>query len=79
MDKREITEFAQKNGYDDAIYLGKWRDYETYEPIIEGPSEESPVVTGPPLIILVYEDTIRMSTPEEGHTHIREVEEIEEV
>ena len=67
MKKSKIIEFARKNGYDTVSPLGKWKGYDAYEPIMKGATEEEPAFTGPPLMILVKGDEIRMSTPEEAY------------
>ena len=79
MKKEKIVAFAKRNGYDNVISLGKWREYDAYEPVMAGATEENPAYTGPPLLILVVEDTIRMSTPEEGLAHIHETAETDEI
>lgn len=75
MSKNKIIEFAKKNGYDGALPLGKWREYDAYEPIFKGTSAKKPAFVGPPLIILVKGDEIRMSTEEEAYQQIDESEE----
>ena len=61
-----VKEFAREQGYDDAISLGKWRGFDAYEPVFDG----DVAYVGPPLMILVKGETIRMSTPEEGYQQI---------
>ena len=75
MSKKEIVAFAKKNGYDDALPLGKWREYDAYEPVFEGSTDEEPAYVGPPLLILVKGDEIRMSTEEEAYQQLEEAEE----
>lgn len=70
MSKKEITAFAKKNGYDGVLPLGKFKDYDAYEPIFDNATEEEPVFTGPPLMILVKDDQIRMSTVEEAYEQL---------
>lgn len=70
MDKKQITAFAKKNGYDSVAPLGKWKEYDAYEPIFKGATEKDPAAVGPPLLILVKGDTIRMSTVEEAFAQI---------
>ena len=67
MERNKILDFAINNGYSAISYLGKWRDYEIYEPIIK-PNEESFV--GLPLTIMVKGAEIRMSTPNEAMEQI---------
>ncbi len=67
----KINEFARKQGYTKAVYVGKWRGFECYRPIIGDDSEQSFV--GLPLKILVDENkNIRMSTPNEAMQQLRE-------
>lgn len=68
----KIIEFAHENGYDGAIPLGKWRGYDAYEPIFGSVESPTAAHVGPPLMILVKEDEIRMSTVEEAYEQIRE-------
>lgn len=75
MSKDKIIEFAKKNGYDDVEPLGKWREFDCYEPIFDGTSEEEPAIVGLPLIILVNGDEIRMSTEEEAFAQMEEADE----
>ena len=63
----KVKEFAKKQGYDDALPLGKWRGFDCYEPVFRGGDVG---YVGPPLMILVKGETIRMSTPEEGYQQI---------
>ena len=61
-----VVKFAKSEGYGDALPLGKWRGYDAYEPVFDGGIS----YVGPPLMILVKGETIRMSTPEEGYQQI---------
>lgn len=81
MSNKDIIAFAKKNGYDGVLPLGKWREYDCYEPIFDGATEEEPAIVGPPLIILVNGNEIRMSTEEEAFQQMDETEtdEIEEM
>ena len=67
MKKEDITQFAKKQGYDNVLYIGKWRDYDVYEPTFEG---SGPHFVGPPLVILVRGRSIRMSTVEEAYKQL---------
>jgi len=67
--KGKIVDFAVEAGYDNVLYSGEWRGYHVYEPVIEG-SEIAYV--GPPLVILVQDDSIRMSTEDEAFEYIDE-------
>lgn len=63
MDLDKIKSFAKENGYTDVEYLNSWNGYEVYEPIM---FEDEVAYIGLPLVILVKDDQIRMSTPEES-------------
>lgn len=67
MDK--IKAFAQEQGYDDVVYLNRWRGYQCYEPIFNGADVS---FVGPPLMIMVKGSTIRMSTVDEAFEHIEQ-------
>ena len=75
MRKKKIVEFAKKNGYDGVEPLGKWREYDCYEPVCDDATEEEPSFVGPPLIILVKGDEIRMSTEEEAFQQMEDSDE----
>ncbi len=75
MEKGKILAFAKENGYDGVLPLGKWREYDTYEPTFKGTSAKKPAFVGPPLIILVKGDEIRMSTEEEAFQQMDESDE----
>lgn len=75
MSNDKILAFAKQNGYDGVEPLGKWRDYDCYEPTFEDTSEEEPAIVGLPLIILVKGDEIRMSTEEEAYQQMEESDE----
>lgn len=68
--KEQIIEFAKKEGYDGVLPLGKWKGYDCYEPFFENATEEEPAEVGPPLMIMVKGDEIRMSTEEEAYEQI---------
>lgn len=70
MIQERITEFAKSQGYDDAEYIGKWHDYDCYEPYSN--TENAVDYVGLPLLILVKDDKIRMSTAEEALKQIDE-------
>lgn len=72
MDKERITAFARAQGYDGVLPLAPWRGYEVYEPTFAGESEDDFLPVGPPLVILVQGETIRMSTEEEAFQRIDE-------
>ena len=64
MNKDKIQNFAKENGYIKAIYKGEWKEYEVYEPIYSESEEVSYI--GYPLMILVKDDQIRLTTPDES-------------
>lgn len=70
MDRAKILEFAKKQGYDGVEPLGQWRGYDIFEPTLDQASEEEPAIVGPPLMIMVQGETIRMSTEEESFEQI---------
>lgn len=71
MKKAEITAFAKKQGYKDAEYLCDWRGFTCYEPIM---NDSDIGFVGLPLLILVKDDKIRMSTPDEAMKQLEESE-----
>lgn len=75
MSNEQIVAFAKKNGYDGVEPLGKWREFDCYEPVFDGTTEEEPAIVGAPLIILVKGDEIRMSTEEEAFAQMEEADE----
>lgn len=77
MNRARVVEFAKEQGYDGAEPLGQWRGYDIYEPTFEQSSGEEPAIVGPPLIIMVKDDVIRMSTEEEAFQQISELPEEE--
>lgn len=64
----EIVGFAKEQGYDDVLRIGKWKDYEVYEPVFNG---DDVSFVGVPLIILVKDKMIRMSTVEESFEQLK--------
>ena len=77
MKQEDVIKFAKKNGYDRAEYDTKWRGYDVYLPIIDGKQDEI-VCIGPPIIILVKGEKIRLSSPDEAFEYIDEMGEEEE-
>lgn len=55
----EIKKFAVENGYDDAEYMGEWKDYKVFNPIIK--SDKS-LCLGYPLKILKNNEELRISS-----------------
>lgn len=67
MNISEVKRFARKLGYDGAKYRGEWKEFQVYEPTIEG---DEPASVGKPEFILVIDDIIRMATEEEVFEYI---------
>lgn len=63
----KIAEFAKEQGYDNAVYIGRWKEYDVYEPVTD---QEETAYTGVPLVILVQGDTVRMSTVDEAYAQL---------
>ena len=63
-----VISFAKQQGYDNAIYLGKWKDYDAYEPVFDGADVS---FVGLPFMILAKGDTVRMSTNEEAFEQVQ--------
>lgn len=79
MDKSKIIAFAKENGYDGIQPLGKWRGYDAYEPTFDKATGEEPALVGPPLLILVKGDKVRMSTVEEAFAQMDETPDDDEI
>lgn len=69
MKMEKIKTFAKEQGYDNAVYLGKWRGYDVYEPVFNG---DEVSIVGLPLIILVKGDVVRMSTVDEAFEQLND-------
>lgn len=65
MTLKKIKEFASEYGYDNVEYLGKWEEYEVYDPFFDDNEFHA---IGLPLRILVKGDVIRMTGEEEAFT-----------
>lgn len=65
-----IKQFAKKYGYETVKKLKPWNGYECYEPVMD---ESEVAEIGPPLLILVKGDVIRMSTVEEAYQQLQTV------
>lgn len=63
MELKKIKKFAIDNGYDDVEFLGRWEGFEVYYPFFN--DDESHII-GLPLKILVKDDDIRISEPDES-------------
>lgn len=71
MNQEDILKFAKQQGYDNVSYIGKWKDYEVYEPIFD---YDGVSFVGLPLVVLVKENEIRMSTPKESLQQINDTQ-----
>lgn len=60
---KKVKQFAQIQGYKEAVFLKKRKGYKCYEPIMQ---EEVVSYIGLPLVIMEKGAEIRMSTPEEA-------------
>lgn len=76
MDKQikiEIEELMEEL-FADSYKRGKdWNGYEVYEPI-----HNKPIFLGPPLVVLVKNNEVRISTPEESFEYLKFVQGDEE-
>ena len=63
-----VISYAKQQGYDNALYLGKWKEYDAFEPVFDGADVS---FVGLPFIILVKGDAVRMSTSEEALEQIQ--------
>ena len=71
MQMEKVIQFAKKQGYETVKKLSPWNGYEVYEPIM---NEKEVSFIGPPLLILVKGETIRMSTEEEAFKQMDDAE-----
>ncbi len=55
----DIQKFAKENGYDEAKYIGEWKGYKVFNPIIKS---DKPLCIGYPLKILQKGQKLRLST-----------------
>jgi|TergutMp193P3_1026864.scaffolds.fasta_scaffold121912_2 hypothetical protein len=69
MKVRQILEFAKKQGYVNAELLEMWNGYEVYAPLA---SDDGPRYLGPPLVIFVQNNEIRISTVEEAFEYMHD-------
>jgi hypothetical protein len=67
--QEKIDNFAKNNGYLTAEHIGRWKDYDCYEPKLTDADEIATV--GPPILILVDNNgSIRFSTIDEAYQQI---------
>lgn len=71
MQTEKIKEFAVQKGFQDVALLGKWRGYDVYEPIY---NKDSVSMIGLPLAVLVKDNEMRMTTPEEAMSCLDEMD-----
>lgn len=76
MDIGNVIAFAKQNGYKTAEKLNNWNGYECYEPIM---NEKDTSFIGPPLLILVKGESIRMSTVDEAYQQMDDSDDEEEI
>ena len=74
MNFEKIKAFAKDNGYTTAKRLDDWNGYEVYEPVMNG---DGISFIGPPLVILVKNEHIRMSTVEEAFERLSSIDDEE--
>jgi hypothetical protein len=75
MSQEDILKFAQKQGYDNIEYVEEWRGYQVYAPIF---NSKEMLYIGLPYVILVKDNEIRMSTPDESLERLDDIDEEEE-
>ena len=71
MDNEKVISFAREKGYKTAKRLNTWNGYECYEPVMD---EKETSMIGPPLLILVKGEKIRMSTVDEAFQQMDDTE-----
>jgi hypothetical protein len=59
-----VLRFAKSNGYENVLYIGKWKGWDIFEPILHD-GEIS--FTGVPLLIMKKGSIIKISTAEEAY------------
>lgn len=59
--EKKVKQWALKYGYDDVEYLGRWKEFDVYDLVFNEVR-----VTGFPLVALVKDKKLRVSTPEES-------------
>ena len=76
MDKQikiEIEELMEELFADDYKRGEDWNGYEVYEPLYK-----KPIFLGPPLVVFVKNNDVRMSTPEESFAYLKFIQGDEE-
>ena len=69
MEIEKVKAFAKQQGYDDVVPLDKWHGHDVYEPVFNG---DEVSIVGVPLLILVKNDMIRMSTVDEAFEQLND-------
>ena len=67
MKRDRVIEFARENGYDGAVFRGKWKHFDVYEPTSNG---EEPANIGRQEFILEFDGMIRMTMEDEAFEYI---------
>jgi hypothetical protein len=73
MDKK-VLDFALQQGYSDVIKEKPWRGYDVYSPIYG--DDDGSACVGLPLIILVKNGKIRLSTEDEAFAYLDETDDV---
>lgn len=71
MNNERIIAYAKEQGYETAVYLNQWHGYDVYEPVYDS---KCAACIGVPLVILVKNNEIRMSTVDEAFEHLDSLE-----
>ena len=62
----QVIAFARSQGYYTAEYDRKWNGYYVYQPLFRAQLEGKNLKLGPPFVILMKGDELRMSTVKEA-------------
>ena len=65
----KVIAFAKDQGYESAVYLGKWREFEVYKPVFGSSGIHT---VGLPFKIVTDGNEIRMTTTDETFAYMRE-------
>ena len=61
---RKVIQFVKENGFDTAVFLTQWGEYDVYEAVFENDEEEIPMI-GVPQFILYQNGETRFTAFEE--------------
>lgn len=61
---RKVIQFAKENGFDKAVFLTQWGEYEVYEAVFDNNEAEAPMI-GFPQFILYQNGETRFTAFEE--------------